>query len=116
MTTVEVMDIESCQWSTAARLPQPIHRASASICCDRIYLLEAGVSKSVHSCLLGELIQSCQETAYQSTSSTANVVWNNVADLPVSHSTSVSLCGHLLAIGGHTKQSVTAVYNQQVNS
>ena len=105
LATVEVMDKESCQWSTAARLPQPIHRASASICCDRIYLLGAGVSKSVHSCLLSELLRSCQETAHQSTSSTANVMWSNVADLPVSFSTSVSLCGHLLACLLYTSPS-----------
>ena len=57
LVTVEVMDKQSCQWSTAASLPQPIHRASASICCDRIYLLGAGVSKSVHSCLYS--VNSC---------------------------------------------------------
>ena len=37
LSTVEVMDTQTHQWSTAADLPQPIYRASGTVCGDQLY-------------------------------------------------------------------------------
>ena len=44
LSTVEVMNTENHQWSTAADLPQPIYCASATVCGDQLYML-GGVNK-----------------------------------------------------------------------
>ena len=44
LSTVELMNTETHQWSTAASLPQPMYNVSATICGDQLYLL-GGFSK-----------------------------------------------------------------------
>ena len=40
LSTVEVMNTETHQWSTAADLPQPMYQASATVCGDQLYMLD----------------------------------------------------------------------------
>ena len=103
LTCVEVMNRETRQWSVAADMPGGMYRASGVICGDRLYV-GGGVSKSVYSCSLSDLLQSCQSvlpTAQQKSSNTSSV-WNNLPKAITLGSTLVSLCGQLLAIGGWT--------------
>ena len=61
--TVEVMDNETLQWSTASSLPFALTYASATICQDRIYLLGYDMSnepRSLLACSMADLLQSCQ--------------------------------------------------------
>ena len=39
LTTVEVMDSDTLQWSTVSSLPQPLSNATATVCGDRVYLV-----------------------------------------------------------------------------
>ena len=39
LSTVEVMDTDTWQWSTASSLPHPLSDATATVCGDRVYLL-----------------------------------------------------------------------------
>ena len=39
LSTVEVMDTETLQWSIASSLPHPLYLASAILCGDRVYML-----------------------------------------------------------------------------
>ena len=117
LSEVEVM--RGGVWSTAAPLPEPLHCASATICNAHIYIVggmkDFSASKSVYTCSLDALLQSCQQRWFGG-------VWSNVrvADLPVIHSTCVSLHGRLLAIGGEDTNSLptTAIhmYNPSTNS
>ena len=112
LRTVEVMNIDTKEWSSAADLPEPLHGASITICHNRIYIIggwnDRGPIKSVYTCTLTDLFLSCRsrslgERLAQSLSLTSPVrsnVWNKVADLPVIRSTCVTLHGRLLAIGG----------------
>jgi hypothetical protein len=98
---VEIMNVGSRQWSIAASIPvkKQLARASGVICGDQLYVLGGesdSVIKSVYSCSLEDLLQLCQSAAPQLQSN----IWRKHADLPCYHSTCVSLCGHLLAIGG----------------
>ena len=65
LSTVEVMDTETLQWSRTSRLPQPLREATATLCGDQVYMLGGfdqndKQSKSVFTCSLAALLQSCQ--------------------------------------------------------
>ena len=96
LSIVEVLDAQTSEWSIVARLPEPFHRASATICRGQIYMLGATGEdrkhiKSVFTCHLNDLLRS---------TSSSSTVWSKIADLPVTKSTCVSLNNQLLAIGG----------------
>ena len=130
LSTVEVMDVSTKVWTTAASLPESLHAASGTICGDRVYVLGAmngsnKSTKSVFTCSLSALLQSSQPTSltrrFQAALlATSTSVWSKVADLPVVNSTCVSLQGRLLAIGGCDSDSnpTTAVrmYDPTTNS
>ena len=94
LTTVELMDTDTLQWSTARSLPCPLSGASATICGDRVYLVggQDNNGTSTHSILTSSLTGLLQ--------SQTNSVWDSIADLPVSHATCVTLDERLLAVGG----------------
>ena len=115
LQTVEVMNTETLQWSTAADLPQPLWRAPGAVCGDHVYILslEFG-SKSMYTCPVSTVIETCRSR------SSANV-WNKVAAPPVTNTTCVSIHGRLLTvIGGRNLnvQPTTAVhmYNPTTDS
>ena len=94
MRTVEVMETETLQWSTAADLPQPLYDAPGVVCGDHVYILSlCRGPKSMYTCSVSDLLQSCRSRP------TAGV-WNTVAAPPVTDTTCVSTHGRLLAIGG----------------
>ena len=117
LDTVEVMDIQTLVWSTAASLPYPYSKASATICGDRLYMLggfdKNGPSKSVLTCSLTELLQSCSEAS-------PDPVWHRIADVPVYHSTCAAVNGELVAVGGEdAKHGITSAvhkYNPTTDS
>ena len=100
LTTVEVMNMETLQWCTAGCLPHPFPDASATICGGHVYLLggwdeDGSETKLALTCSLSRL-------SSQPTLSPADQpsVWQAVADVPVYLSTTASIKGQLLAIGG----------------
>ena len=106
LKTVEVMNTETLQWSTAADLPQPLLYAPGALCGDLVYILSLeSDSKSMYTCPVSTLIQSCRSRL------TANV-WNKVAAPPIARTTCVSIHGQLLTIGGWDSNGhpITAVY------
>ena len=112
--TVEVMNTETLQWSTASDLPQPLYNAPGAVCGDHVYILPPRTrSKSMFTCPVSALIQSCKSRPR------ANV-WNKVAAPPVTYTTCVSILGQLLIIGGKdsiNKPTTAAhVYNPDSDS
>ena len=128
-STVEVMNTETLQWSTASSLPHPLSQASATLCEDQVYMLggfdQSGQSKSVFTCSLAALLQSCQPQSLGARLKTLSLasrpkVWHQLADTPVTLSTCASLHGRLLTVGGKDSDSkdTTAIhmYNTTTNS
>ena len=129
LSTVEVMDTETHQWSTAADLPRPMYYTSATVCGDQLYML-GGVKggyfvSSTYTCSVSALLQSCVpsllEAKIQRTSLEDKAgVWKQVSNLPVSYSSCESFHGRLLAVGGwmESGKATTAVYmyNSTTNS
>ena len=63
LTTVEIMDTPTRQWSTATSLPEPLCYSSATVCGDRVFLLggnnqHQSPTKSVYTCSLNDLLKS----------------------------------------------------------
>ena len=111
LSTVEVMDTESLQWSTASSLPHPLSQASATICGENLYMLggwdlSGNETKLVFTCSLSALLQSCQPQSLGArpkrslSPAQESRVWQKTANTPVYLSTCTTLCGHLLAVGG----------------
>ena len=113
LSTVEVMNTEILQWYTASSLPHPLHQGSAALCGDQIYILagfyrdgkDLKYSKSVFTCSLAALLQSCHSQSLLAQLKTLSIsepkVWHKLADTPFSFSPCVSLCGRLLIVGGY---------------
>lgn len=120
LTAVEVMNIKTQQWSTAADLPIPTYFGSLVLVDSRVYMLGGcdkpgrGVlgTKSGYSCALNALLPSSLRSLRERftsvfTTGRANV-WSRIADLPVTQSTCVSFRGQLLSVGGKVDSKSTA--------
>ena len=107
--TVEVMNTETLQWSTAATLPQPVFNGPAAVCGDHVYILSVSShdSKSMYTCSINALLQSCKSRPMARAR-----VWNRVTAPPVTKTTCVSIDGRLLTIGGRksNNQPTKAIY------
>ena len=124
LATVEVMDTDTLQWSTASSLPHPLSDATATVCGNRVYLLggvnQRGRTNLVFSCSLNALMPS--QTLRPKTLSQAenHTVWYVNADIPVFRSTCVTLKEQLLAFGGQDahKKDTNSIYsyNTETNS
>ena len=117
--TVEVMNINTKQWTTVCPLPQRVSGLSGITCGDTIYLAggTGRALKTVFTCSLPDLWQPetrgsrIRHALFQS-DKTKSSVWKEISSLPVTGSTLASLGGHLLAIGGwdDSRSPTTDVY------
>ena len=104
---VEVMNINTKQWTTVCPLPQTQCLLSATVCGDTLYLaggFDIGYksSKSVFICSLTDLLTSSNSlgSKIRRTFSQSQNVWKEISSLPVPQSTLASFNGQVLAIGG----------------
>ena len=102
LDTVEVMNINTKQWTTVSPLPQKQTRLSATVCGDTLYLAGPFPSKSVFTCSIPDLMTSANTlgSGIRRTFSRSQNVWREISSLPATLSTLVSFSGDLLAIGG----------------
>ena len=104
LSTVEVMDINTKQWTTVCPLPQKLQSLSGIVCGDSLYLAGGftGYSESISvlTCSLPDLWQPETLGSRIRQTPTRSNVWKEISSLPVTRSTLASFGGHLLAIGG----------------
>ena len=99
LATVEIMDIDTLQWSTSGSLPVCIPSAlsmsaSMTACGECVYLLGDDTNR-VFQCSLKSLLQFSREHLRDE-----SAIWKRITDLPVTRSTAVTLCGQLVSVGG----------------
>ena len=105
LSTVEVMNIATREWYTAASLPEPVYDMSATVCGGRLYLL-GGLDKNytptraVFTCTLDSLLHSCHPPSQTPPHTNEAGVWQRIADVPMVWSTCTTLNGRVLAVGG----------------
>ena len=130
LATVEVLDTDTRQWSIASSLTHPFTDATISICGERLYMLggfddQPGYlgTRSVLSCSIPELLQSCQTQPLAGKLRTApanqSTIWRQVADVPHYKSSCATFCGQLVAVGGMDEvdnTSAITVYNETNDS
>ena len=128
LATVEVLDTNTRQWSTASSLLHPYGLATLGICGDRLYMLggldQHDWTRSVLTCSVPELLQSCQTQSLAGKLRTLILkkkpVWRQVADAPHKLSTCSVLCGRLVAVGGRDEAgkdtTAISVYNEKTDS
>ena len=91
VATVEVLNTETLQWSTASSLPKAVSYPLMTTCEGCIYL--ASSDNRVFSCSVEDLLKS--------TNSSDCSVWTRLANIPTPQgSTLATLRGRVLAIGG----------------
>ena len=116
LQTIEMMNTNTLQWSTAAGLPQPLKFAQTSACGDQIYILG---NSSMYTCSLQALLQSCKSFLASFRNRSARV-WKEVTAPPVILTACVSIHDRLLTIGGDDSnyKSTTAIhmYNPATDS
>ena len=118
LATVEVLDIDTKQWSTACSLPHPFSDATISICRERLYLM-GGCDETVLTCSVPELLQSqTEKLRTEPEPDRQTTKWRRIADAPFSVSCA-TLCGQLVAVGGWKDGENTAaifVYKETTDS
>ncbi len=115
LTTVEILNSSTKQWSTASPLPIGCHRLTPALVGDTLYLLggelDSSSNKQVFSISLPAFVSHAT-----STSRAPPPAWE-VTDTDLTYSTAVSLHNSLLAVGGMDDQgrrsSAISLYNPQ---
>ena len=101
LSTVEVMNIATQEWYTAASLPEPVYYVSGTICGGRLYLLGGTYpTHVVFTCTLNSLLHSCHPPSQTPPHTNEAGVWQRIADVPMKYSTCTTLNGRVLAVGG----------------
>ena len=117
IATIEVLNIDALEWSTATSLPQDIFNyPELTICGECFYLSK---DNNVFSCSVEDLVNYCK------TASSSCAVWTRLAKIPVisdSRATLVVVKDCLLAVGGsddvffNRPTGTIHLYNEKTNS
>ena len=107
LRTVEILDMESLQWTPVCSLPQPMWTASIAVGQEKVYLLggddqNGDRTLSVYVCLLSDLLQTQPLDAQLEKTANQLTVWHEAAKAPHYRSTAVCVGEVLLAIGGES--------------
>ena len=104
LSTVDVMNMDTLEWYTAASLPEPVYHASATVCEGQVYILGGkgrnGATRAVFTCTLDSLLRSCHPPSQTPTHTGESSIWKRVADVPVVDSAFTTLKGRVIAVSG----------------
>ena len=111
LSTVEIMDMNTLEWYTAASPPEPVHHMSATVCGGRLYLLggfdnNVRPTHAVFTCTLDFLIRSCHPSSQTPPHTSEANVWQCVADVPVLGFTCITFNGRVLTVGGEDSHGI----------
>ena len=114
LSTVEVMNIETHQWSTAADLPESMRYTSATVCGHQLYMLggfnkDRTYTKSVYTCSVSALLHSCVLNSLEAKVQRILLVCGDKLLIYQLHNLPVS---PFMAVGGRmdSEKPTTAIY------
>ena len=118
LSTIEILDTNTLQWSFTSSLPKASEYQHMSLCDEHLYLSE---DNTIFSCSVQELLvdKSCSTN-----SSDGSSVWTKLANIPVQQGASLTtLGGQVLAVGGSDQPGIYGtptraihIYNKTTNS
>lgn len=114
LNAVEVLDLDTSQWSFAVSLLRPIDSATAVVCGDHLYIgggSHQETARYAMVCSLPKLLENAKEIAANDSLDSTRI-WNQIDDFPHKKTTLVSSKGHIFAIGGKddSEKPTSAVY------
>lgn len=97
--TVDLMALDSLQWTNACSCPQPIRYPQLKHTTSGHLFLADTESSRIYACSLERLLKSSTDAAVGGI--VGGAMWSRKADIPVTQGASVASCGRcLLAVGG----------------
>ena len=105
LSTVEVLDIDNKQWSTAPSTPIIWHSMKSTIIGDTWYLM-GGIQDGID---ITDVYSVSLEALVSHSASDRSKIWNKIAPLNCELSSPLSLAGSLLALGGWDIKKVCPV-------
>ena len=97
LTTVEILNTDTMEWTEVSPTPEPTCNASLAIIGDTVYVL-AGMkaqghnfSNAAYTCSFSELIKSTPED---------DEVWDTLPTVPSDFAVATVMCDTLVAVGG----------------
>ena len=90
ITQVEIMNSATRKWTTSCPLPERLEFPSVAFCGEGVYVVEGD----------GHTVYTTSVISLTCWTPEAGNVWSRIAPVPTRWSTSVSVCGQLLALGG----------------
>ena len=103
-TRVELFQVKSRTWYKLVDLPQPLLYPSATICGDQLNVIGTESDVNGYSCSLQGLLSSDL--------SRVTLSWKPLPALPVTHSTTATLSGQLVLVGGGPYESPVSSIHQ----
>ena len=103
-TSVELFDISCSTWSTVASLPRPLLGITATVCGDRLYVMD----------LFGETYYTSISNFKEAPTQPSHLqpTWLPLPDAPVRGSTLSTMCGAVVAVGGVRGATATSDIHQ----
>ena len=94
-------------WARLINMPLRLPGISATLCGNQLYLLDWG--DSIYTCILQDLIKTSQASLRSSGDTTQKYsnIWKPAPSIPALWSTPATVCGKLVAVGGHTRPNPT---------
>ena len=120
LSVVEVLSLNTLQWTSANNLPLAMKHPNITLCREHLYISE---HDEIFSCSLEHLLTSTKSAT--TSSNDGSSVWTQLPNIPVPYWASLAtLRGHVLAVGGSdnlllmsgTPTGAIHVYNRSNNS
>ena len=109
---VEVLDLNTLQWSTASSKPEAPQISQLKLCGEYLYLVQG---HTIVSCSIDDLLKSCKSTSRSDNKS----VWTELCDIPVYVSSLAVWKKQVIVVGGKDNLDPTAAvycYDRPTNS
>ena len=110
ISSVEVLNTDAKQWSTAPQLPVPMYYMKTALVGDTLYLM-GGYANYLYTTKVYSI-----SIKTLTSSKASKDMWKEIAELQSSRSAPLSLSGSLLAVGGWNKNYTASIHLYQPNA
>lgn len=106
VATVEILDMDSMQWTEVSSLPEPTCNATVAIIGDSVFVLAGMKAKGNY---YSNAAYSCSLTALIKSSPSDEDIWEVLPPVPQDSATATVICNTLVGVGGWTSGRTEAI-------